>query len=475
MKFADRLFFSITALLATIFMVLGIWFLTSYFQKNLDRELKQAQAESRAFQMMIEVSCQSLAEYGEEYAIKSSIDRILEGLQKNDVDYYIWSEEESYYQDTGLSGEGLEGLFKIKDALKQTNSYAYGIRKMGDRYYLLNVCRASINGKEVYLGAGKEITGIYEDREKQMNQYRLALFLLLFAGGGCIYLLSYYLTRPIRELGVVAEEITRGNYERRSRYHRSDEIGILANSFNRMADRLLKQMQDRELEAKQKESFTAAFAHELKTPLTSIIGYADMLNTVAMSEEECREAYYYIYTQGKRLERLSHKLLELVSIDRAELEIKPIQTKELEDAVRAAIRPLFAQKKIMGKITMERGILYGDRDLLLSVFYNLLDNAMKATKEGDLILFKGSRLENGYEVKVTDNGRGIPKEEISRITEAFYMVDKSRSRKEGGAGIGMTLCQKIVALHKGELQIHSQLGEGTIIRLFFPDEGGSEP
>ena len=98
----------------------------------------------------------------------------------------------------------------------------------------------------------------------------------------------------------------------------------------------------------------------------------------------------------------------------------------------------------------------------------MLDNATKAVEENGFILLKGSCVGNEYEIKIVDNGRGIPKEEISRITEAFYMVDKSRSRKEGGAGIGMALCKQIVELHHGTMQIDSKLGEGTVIRLHFP-------
>ena len=130
----------------------------------------------------------------------------------------------------------------------------------------------------------------------------------------------------------------------------------------------------------------------------------------------------------------------------------------------------FERKGIRGKIDLQKGVILGDRDLLLSLLYNLLDNAVKAVEEGGFILMKGSKLPQGYEIKVVDNGRGIPKEEIARITEAFYMVDKSRSRKEGGAGIGMALCQKIITLHQGELKIDSKLGEGTVMRLYFPGE-----
>ena len=195
-----------------------------------------------------------------------------------------------------------------------------------------------------------------------------------------------------------------------------------------------------------------------------------MLNSVELSEEERREAYHYIYSQGKRLESLSHKLLELVSMEQTPLQRRPINTKELEENIRATMRPILGRKHIRGKFTMEKGTIYGDRDLLLSVIYNLLDNASKAVCEGGFILLQGRRLDNGYEIKVVDNGRGIPEQEIDRITEAFYMVDKSRSRKEGGAGIGMALCQKIVTLHQGDMRIKSEVGEGTVVRLFLPDE-----
>ena len=118
---------------------------------------------------------------------------------------------------------------------------------------------------------------------------------------------------------------------------------------------------------------------------------------------------------------------------------------------------------------MEKAWIYADKDLILSVFYNLCDNAVKAVEEGGSVSVHGIRLAEGsYEVKVSDNGRGIPEEEIHRITEAFYMVDKSRSRKEGGAGIGMALCQKIVTLHNATMHIYSKLGEGTVVQILFP-------
>lgn len=468
MKFANKLFFATTTVLTIIFTVFGVWMLTSYFQKTLNRELERADTESGMFQYLFEIAYQSLAEYGDDYAIRSAVESVSDSVEKNGSKCFVWSAEDSYYGEANIDTQQSDAFRELVIELEGENTYACGIRKLGESYYLLSVCESQTNERIVYLGISKDVTTMYEDRQELLNQYRLALILLLFAGGGCIYILSRYITKPISELDSVVGKITAGEYEKRSHYSSGDEIGKLAENFNRMADRLVEQMQEKELQAKQKEDFTAAFAHELKTPLTSIIGYADMLNSITLSEEERREAYYYIYSQGKRLESLSHKLLELVSVEQTAFQVRPVNTKELEENIRTTMRPIFSKKSIKGKIVLEKGVIYGDRDLLLSVLYNLLDNAVKAVEEEGFILLKGCCVENGYEIKVVDNGRGIPKQDINRITEAFYMVDKSRSRKEGGAGIGMALCRKIILLHKGVLRINSNLGEGTVIQLLFP-------
>lgn len=470
MKFANKLFFATTGVLTVIFMVFGVWMLSSYFNKIINREMLQADTENGMFQYLFEIAYQSTEEYGDDYAIKSAVNSVYGSVEKEDSHCFVWNDENVYYGNGANTASQLEMLREAAGHLNGKNTYASTIRQIEEKYYLLSVCISKPGEKEVYLGISKDITSIYRERQELLNQYYLALAALIVVGGGCIYVLSQYITKPIRKLDAVVEEISNGNYEKRSGYVGSDEIGTLSDNLNSMADKLVAQMHEKELEAQQKERFTAAFAHELKTPLTSIIGYADMLNSIDMSEEERREAYYYIFSQGKRLESLSHKLLELVNIEKSPLQIRPVNTKELEENIRATMRPIFNDRKIKGKITMEKGILYGDKELLLSVFYNLLDNAVKAASEDGFILLKGKVLENGYEVKVVDNGRGIPEKEIDRITEAFYMVDKSRSRKEGGAGIGMALCQRIITLHSGVLKISSKPGEGTVVQVIFPNK-----
>lgn len=468
MKFADKLFVAVTALLTVIFMIFGTWMLSSYFSRILNRELEQGSAETQMLQYLFEIAYHSTEEYGMDYAVDRAVDSVSKSVEKKGTGLVVQNIEglilhgDSYYEWEGFS----DAIEQLKNGLREEQTFSSGILQLDGGYYLLTLATGADGN--IYLGLCKNLTGLYQDRQALMNQYRLALVMLLLMGGFFIFLLSRYITRPIRRLGQIAVEVAAGDYEKRADYDREDEIGELADSFDKMTDRLVEQMKEKELEAKQKEDFTAAFAHELKTPLTSIIGYADMLNTVELSKEEQAEALYYIYSQGKRLESLSHKLLDLVSLEKHPLQEKPIATRALEENLRDTMRPILQKKGIKSKISMEKGELYGDYELLLSLLYNLLDNAVKAVEEGGFILMKGSRLADSYEIKVVDNGRGIPPEEISRITEAFYMVDKSRSRKEGGAGIGMALCQKIITLHHGTLKIDSRLGEGTVIQLLFP-------
>ena len=125
-------------------------------------------------------------------------------------------------------------------------------------------------------------------------------------------------------------------------------------------------------------------------------------------------------------------------------------------------------------VEAEPGYLMADMDLLKSVIFNLADNARKATseKEDAYINIKGKKTKEKYIISVTDNGSGIPKEEVDKITEAFYMVDKSRAREQGGAGLGLALCKQIMEVHEGTMEIISKEGEGTTFVLTL--KGGAD-
>lgn len=245
---------------------------------------------------------------------------------------------------------------------------------------------------------------------------------------------------------------------------------MLAADFNWMANEMNQQMQKLQNEVQRQEEFTAAFAHELKTPLTSIIGYADTIRQMELSQEEIDMCANYIYNQGKRLQSLSYKLLDMAMVEQQKLIWKRFSAMELMKEIVQMIKPMLDEKQIQLNLKLQNGTIYGDKELLSSLFINLLDNARKASEQGSMIRMTGTSVFDGYMIVIEDQGRGMSAEELSRITEAFYMADKSRSRKEGGAGLGLALCQKILELHRGNWQFESEPGHGTkiTVRLWNP-------
>ena len=245
MKFADKLFFATTSVLAIIFTVFGMWMLNSYFQRSLDREIEQGNMENQMFQYLFEMAYQTVQEYGDEYAVGRATDSVVKNIEKDGITCFILKEDGSFlYGESAESGqEFTDEIQEIVENLSSKSGYGYGVRKLQSGYYLFNICVSETNEQILYLGICKDITDIYEDRQELLQQYWLALSTLLLVGGACIYALSRYMTRPIKSLGRVAGNIASGNYEQRSHYDEQDEIGELAASFNQMADRLVKQMQ----------------------------------------------------------------------------------------------------------------------------------------------------------------------------------------------------------------------------------------
>lgn len=198
--------------------------------------------------------------------------------------------------------------------------------------------------------------------------------------------------------------------------------------------------------------------------MTSIIGYSDTLLHVKISEQQQRKALEYINSECKRLERLSGKMMHLIGLYNNEsVHFEEFEVQELLNRV-AELEKYHVQEQGMQLImTCTMGRIPMDVDLMESLLVNLIDNAIKASREGDTI----DVLAMHDRITVRDWGKGIPPEEIPKITEAFYMVDKSRSRKAGGIGLGLALCKQIAALHHGHLEIESWLDDGTSVSVVF--------
>ena len=347
------------------------------------------------------------------------------------------------------------------------DTWGYSIRRDADSGQVLIHCADTIALADgtLYLECARDISGLFADRETYYRIYRYLLLAVAAAAGGVLFLTSSWLTRPIRELGRTAGRLAAGDYASRAAVRGGDEVSELAESFNRMADAVEKNVQALSDAAQRQEEFTANFVHELKTPLTAIIGYADMLRGGALSEEQTRKAAGYIFSEGKRLERLSLTLMDLLVAGHGAVEVREVDMAALCRQAAEAARPAMAARGVELEVRAQAGTLRGSESLLKTLLLNLLDNARKASSPGQTVTLVGVPEGGGYRLTVADRGRGIPAGDLEKITEAFYMVDKSRSRAEGGAGLGLALCKTIAAFHRGELRFASREGEGTTVEV----------
>ena len=303
---------------------------------------------------------------------------------------------------------------------------------------------------------------------------RLAQLALLGCLLLCLLLLPVVLRRtlrPLRKLTGISEKIAGGEYALRSGLQTGDEVGELSRSFDHMADTVQQKISDLEDTARRRELLLGALTHEMKTPMTAIIGFSGSLLSMPLSEEERMEAAHEINEAARRTERLSQKMMQLISLQENPVTLKnTIDAGELLSKVREALAPAANEKQITLKTECRTDTLTGDPDLLFSLLSNLTDNALKASPENSEITLNARR-ENGNQIlAVTDHGSGIPADHLALVTEPFYRVDKARSRKLGGAGLGLSLCQMIAASHRGRLHIESEPGRGTMVSMTWPGE-----
>jgi signal transduction histidine kinase len=277
-----------------------------------------------------------------------------------------------------------------------------------------------------------------------------------------IYIITSKIMYPLQELNDSTKSIAEGKYDRRVEIYSHDEVGQLSENFNKMVDAIEVKTNSLVESERKKTLFMGNLTHELKTPLTAISGYAQTLLSVKLSEEDREEALSYIYEESCRLERLSRKMMNILFLEEeAPLELAPVTAAELFERVAVSCSGVLEDKHIT-LVCREAGETFMvDSDLMTEVLINLVDNGIKASQEGSqIILTAGENM-----ISVQDFGKGIPEEEQDKILEPFYMIDKSRSRKKGGAGLGLAITASILKKHNCTLEIDSRLGEGTCMKI----------
>ena len=279
----------------------------------------------------------------------------------------------------------------------------------------------------------------------------IALIMLAFAG----ILVKWQVTRLIRP-------INRLDLENPLENDVYEELTPLLQSIDR-------QNKEKDAVANMRKEFSANVSHELKTPLTSISGYAEIMKSGLVKPEDMKGFAERIYNEARRLITLVEDIIKLSKLDEGnvQLEKEDVDLYKLTREILTRLSPQAAKRKVHVEVTGEPVEYVGIRQILDEMIYNICENAIKYNKEGGkLIVWVGNTLQ-GKKVCVTDTGIGIPENETDRIFERFYRVDKSHSKETGGTGLGLSIVKHGAMLHGAKIHVDSKLGEGTKIELIF--------
>jgi len=377
-----------------------------------------------------------------------------------------------------LSGRAEAILLALPD-------YSSTIVTDGNKNILLVVSSLVLNQRPYQLITSYDITSTYTLFDADFNQIRIISIVSALIIAGILLLLVRTLLHPLQNLSSTTRQIASGNLKKRVRVQGNDEVAEVAQNLNLMADSIEQSVTALKRLAESRQVFIGNLTHEMKTPLTSILGLADLLRVRReVSDNERQEFANIIVNETKRLQGLSGKLMELLSVGSIAPTLECIDLQELSDELDVSLQPVLATQHAtlvfeVPEDPSEHTIL-ADQELLQSLIYNLVDNAIKASGKDSTIIFRVQAItlqaEKKIRISIIDNGIGIPADQIQQLTEPFYMLDKARTRKHGGAGLGLALCYEIAKSHGSNLLIQSELGEGTCASVDFePYCNPSEP
>ncbi len=477
MKLWQRIFLSSLLLIIVAINIISITLLNNNHKLLLEREQSHAISEYEYFAASFANSAVYERVRSEKILlsdsdIKNVASDIVRSLSRDQAAAAIYDSSK-----TLVSGNGQDLL-----ELESYNSYIRGINMSGDNYYTrifdcngthyLTVCSViNVEEKDYLLLTASDISEIYTLRNKQTDFIRKVGIISAAIISMMLLLTVILLLRPLSRLNTYTKAIADGNYKIRIRKRGSKEFRELADNMNIMADSIQSNAARLEKIAEDRQTFIANLAHEMKTPLTSILGFADLLKIKkSVSDKERSEYAGVIVEETKRLRSLSGKLMELIALGGTETDKKPVSLPGMIKDTEAALTPILQKNSVSLRCSSEDITINADEELFKSLLYNIIENAVKASAIGQEISLDAGMSQGEVVIAVTDHGIGMSEEDSKKVFEPFYMVDKSRSRKAGGAGLGLALCVKIAELHNAVLTLKSKPGEGTTVFIIISGE-----
>lgn len=314
----------------------------------------------------------------------------------------------------------------------------------------------------------RDITDLYERRTDMIKAFIMIDLLTAILLGFTAYFIARRLTRPLESLGQAAGQVADGHYSNVVPESK-DETAELVKAFNRMSGAVMEREMDLERLASQRQQFIDNLTHEMNTPLTSIQGYATLLRQARLNETQKSDAAAVIESEARRLRGLYDSLMTLMLARKADLKLEPLPLESFFREITKTMMISLRENGIELKTEHHQLFVQADKSLLMLLITNLVRNSMTASETGSIITIRAKRLpDEKTEITITDQGCGLTPDQLERIFEPFYRVDRSRSRQTGGTGLGLALCREIALRHGGTLTAESTPGKGTTMRLLLP-------
>lgn len=466
MKLGVKMFFCITVFFSAAFLVCGATLISYFYETAIEKEVESTAQQYQYNKFVIQAALITRADNWIAKAAAGSYDMGSIVSDMNGTVALFASDGSVLY-----SGFPEETDFTSMSCHAESAKISYQFLNIRNRMHLLISGSVKQQDTSVYLVTGIDIQKILQQQEQILKKFGYIYAVSVSVGIFLIIVFSFLLTRPLKLLTIATQKIADGNYAERVPAFGNDEVGQLARNFNQMACAVEEKIGELSESARQKEDFAANFAHELKTPLTSVIGYANRIYQKDLPREAQKQAAWQIWNEGMRLEALSLKLMDLTVLNHKDFILEEMRADQMLQELAADIEYLMKEKNVSFAYSAQPAYVKAEYDLFKSLFLNLVDNAIKAGASCITVTgytANANKSDPQYTVCIKDNGCGIPPDEMKKITEAFYMVDKSRSRKLHGAGLGLSLAQKIAELHGSSLQFESDGKSWTSVTLQIP-------
>ena len=473
MKFWEKIFLYSLILFFLLFSGGGIILIEKIHSESLDTAIKSIMYKYLNVESVMYLNSDYLMDIdvNSESNMKNWVDIIINGYSVNNVEQY---NTELY----SMENKKISSDLKEKVTGKRTeilnakeNEKSFIIRTINNRKYAFVSSIVSLENKDFKLIISKDIQYVYTERSNNYKFFMIIDLIMLIILSAGMYIISKKLTNPLVKLSNISKDIAKGKYNiRAEENNKNDEIGVLEHNFNLMIDVIENNIEELKYLNESKQRFIDSLNHEIKTPITSIIGYSELLLKSNVSEEIKIKSLKYINSEAKRLETLNSTLLKLTLMREENRKLGKVELKEAINNVKNILIYKMERKNIKLNIKIENIDLVQDKELLEVLLTNIIDNSIKASNVGSWIDVEGYYGNNEYILKIKDKGIGIPQEDLDKVLEPFYMVDKARTRKNNGIGLGLSICSEICNMYNISLDIKSKLNVGTEVILIFNKE-----